>query len=422
MNIEFVNHSSFILEQDNLRIICDPWIEGKTFADSWSLIAKTQFRYEDFSTITHIWFSHEHPDHFSPPNLRSIPEQIRKNITILYHYTKDKKVIDYCKKLQFKDIVELPKQEWVFLSNDLKIRNEPDWGGDSWIAFQSKNRTVLNINDCIFKSDKQLEYVKNIVGDIDVLFTQFSYAKWSGNENEKHKREKEAANKLHDILRQDRILQPKKIVPFASYVWHSHVENFYMNDSINNIDYANDFLLKNCEAKIVVLYPKDNWNIDKNHNSSRSIEFWMKDYHNVISKENLTPTNSVSVEQLKSASDSFTSKLKQKNSVLLNIGRPTFIHLSDHNQVVKFSLNGLSIVKRDMEICDISMTSDAFFYCLSNLWGGSTLRVGGRYYIPKNGNYFSFKFFFQIVSLMNNHGRSFGIKSFIRLAIKKIIR
>jgi L-ascorbate metabolism protein UlaG (beta-lactamase superfamily) len=45
MNIEFINHSSFILEQDNLRIMCDPWVEGKAFAESWSLITKTQFKY-----------------------------------------------------------------------------------------------------------------------------------------------------------------------------------------------------------------------------------------------------------------------------------------------------------------------------------------------------------------------------------------
>jgi len=83
-------------------------------------------------------------------------------------------------------------------------------------------------------------------------------------------------------------------------------------------------------------------------------------------------------------------------------------------------LNGLSIEQRDWERCDISMTSDAFSYCLSNLWGGSTLRVGGRYSIPKYGNYFNFKFFFQIVALMNNHGESFGIKNFTRLAFQKI--
>ena len=88
--IEFVNHASYIIEHGGIRLITDPWIEGTAFNEGWSLIEPTHLQYTDFKDITHIWFSHEHPDHFSPPNLKSIPEELRKNITVLFQYTKDK--------------------------------------------------------------------------------------------------------------------------------------------------------------------------------------------------------------------------------------------------------------------------------------------------------------------------------------------
>src|SRR4051812_15373533 len=69
MTIEFVNHASIIVDHDNIRLLCDPWTEGTAFHNGWSLLAKSKFTFDDYKNITHIWFSHEHPDHFSPPNI-----------------------------------------------------------------------------------------------------------------------------------------------------------------------------------------------------------------------------------------------------------------------------------------------------------------------------------------------------------------
>src|SRR6185503_20468212 len=72
MRLEFVNHSSYVLASSGVRLLCDPWLEGTAFNDGWALLAPSTFSYEDFAGITHLWFSHEHPDHFSPSNLRKI--------------------------------------------------------------------------------------------------------------------------------------------------------------------------------------------------------------------------------------------------------------------------------------------------------------------------------------------------------------
>ena len=116
MKLHFVNHASFLVEQGTLRLICDPWIEGTVFNDGWDLLSPTRSRYEDFRDITHIWFSHEHPDHFNPPNVKKIPEECRSEITVLFQHTNDKKVVRYCEKIGFKEVRELPHGEWIELA------------------------------------------------------------------------------------------------------------------------------------------------------------------------------------------------------------------------------------------------------------------------------------------------------------------
>src|SRR5690606_28781721 len=66
MQIEWVNHASFVVRHEQVALISDPWLFGTAFDDGWSLLSPTRFRPEDFATLTHVWVSHEHPDHFHP--------------------------------------------------------------------------------------------------------------------------------------------------------------------------------------------------------------------------------------------------------------------------------------------------------------------------------------------------------------------
>src|SRR5260370_17639759 len=96
LEIEFINHSGFIVHSVESHLMIDPWIDGLVFNNGWDLIAKTVLNFDDLTRVTHIWFSHEHPDHFHPPSIGKIPESIKKNITVLYQHTQDKRVIYYC--------------------------------------------------------------------------------------------------------------------------------------------------------------------------------------------------------------------------------------------------------------------------------------------------------------------------------------
>jgi hypothetical protein len=421
-NIQFVNHASYILHHDNISLITDPWIEGYAFHDGWSLIEPTKLLYSDFSKITHIWFSHEHPDHFSPQNLRSIPPEVRHNITILFQETKDKKVINFCKQLDFKLCIEL-QTDWYDLSDEVKIINRPHTDGDSWLCIKAGDFTVLNINDCVLENDKQIHKIKNQIKSekIDVLFTQFSYANWVGNKEDKESRRKYAAKKINEIERQVSIFNPVHTIPFASFVWFCHEENFYMNDEINKIDFVFNHLKENLNTIPVILFPDDIWEISTKHDSEASVQKWVNSYNtNIVSEKTVKPLF-IKPEELIKLGNSYVNTLKRNNTKWMYFFlKPSNIYVQDHECSYRLSLQGVERNEIDQDYCDILMSSDSLQYCFKFLWGGATTRINGRYQITKYGKFYNWKLYFQ-TSELNNHGERFGIL-FILDSVYRILR
>jgi L-ascorbate metabolism protein UlaG (beta-lactamase superfamily) len=48
----------------------DPWLKGEAFNESWTLYPQPIVRDEDVARVTHVWISHEHPDHLSIPTIK----------------------------------------------------------------------------------------------------------------------------------------------------------------------------------------------------------------------------------------------------------------------------------------------------------------------------------------------------------------
>jgi hypothetical protein len=233
VRIEFVNHASVILHFGEVHLISDPWLEGTAFNDSWKLLAETRFKYEDFRNITHIWFSHEHPDHFSPPNIQKISAEDRARITVLYRATADRKVVSFCRQLGFKHVIELRPRQWFELGTGLKCLCYP-YHDDSALAVKAGRQVVLNINDCVVRDREAATSLKQLIGNLDVLLTQFSYASYAGETREERRRH--AERKYREMPIQAEVFSPTYVIPFASYVWFCHEENYHMNDGVNRID------------------------------------------------------------------------------------------------------------------------------------------------------------------------------------------
>lgn len=419
MQLEWVNHASFVIHTGSTHLITDPWIEGTAFNNGWRLMSPTKFRYEDFSRITHIWVSHEHPDHFSPPNLKRIPEEFRRRITFLFHWTKDKRVLRVCKSLGFKT-EELPHGETMALAPGIDIVCGPQDLLDSWMAVMAEGKTLLNMNDCVFAEQKDLVAVKDCVGAVDVLASQFSYANWVGNPSDEASHQRHAERKRSEMCRQIRLFQPKWFIPCASYVYFSHVENFYMNQAVNRIGDVYRFVTGELDTPTVVLYPDDKWEVGEPWDSTPSIQRYDADFEAAKAQE---PDKSpvVHLSKLQAVAASMVRKAEVKNNrLLLRALSPSVARLIDLGIDVELSYrDGLKQVTGKQP--DIVISSDSLMYCMAYDWGGNTLEINGRYEVPSSGNIEQFFRIFR-VSQHNSAGEALNLRFIGDKVLTKIRR
>jgi len=384
VRLTWVNHASFLLESDGVRLVCDPWIEGAVFNNGWKHISKTKMGYEDFAGVTHIWFSHEHPDHFFPPNLKKIPESIRRQIQVLFHETRDKRVVRACESLGF-SVRELPDGMPARIAEDFKVINGVNELIDSWLLIFAEGKTVLNLNDCVFPRKPEMQKIKRLAGEVDLLLSQFSYANWVGNPDDVAAQRSHAERKRSEMTAQIRAMQPRQFIPFASYVYFCHAENFFMNGSVNRIGDIHRFVTQELAQDTVVLYPGDEWEVGARRESGEAIRKYEADLSGAQKAEPLTSAQ-VPVSQLQKAMEDLREKCRSKNNFLLiNAMAPAVVRLSDLGVELEVSYRrGIREVKGREP--DLILSSDSLMYCIQTGWGGETLKINGRYEVPAQGN------------------------------------
>jgi UDP-MurNAc hydroxylase len=393
-------------------------MEGTAFNNGWSLVSPTKLSYSDFAGITHIWFSHEHPDHFSPPNLSKIPEEYRRKITVVFHHTKDGRVVKVCKSLGFK-IIELPEERPVEIAPGFSIICGPEGLVDSWMAVTAEGKTVLNMNDCICRRPHQ-ERIKRLVGKVDVLMSQFSYAIWIGNINDHASHKKHADRKRVELANQVRIFQPGTLIPFASYVYFCHAENFYMNKCVNQIGDIYRYGTEELKVPTNVLYPGDEWNLDADWDSTESIRKYDRDLQRALNSAPLTSPK-YELAALRETAREFARQCGYKNNQRLLKAMPAArIHLSDLEKDVEFSFRS-GLTEGVSGPIDISTSSDSLMYCLTKSWGGETLQVNGRYQAPAAGNQSHFFRIFKVFQ-HNSYGTSLNLMFLGNQTLKKARR
>jgi UDP-MurNAc hydroxylase len=423
MKIKFVNHSSFIIEHDGVAIISDPWLEGKVFNNGWDLISKTKMSYDDFKDINFIWFSHEHPDHFYPPNLKLIPADYKKNITVLFQNSIDGRVVNYCRKAGFKEVIELHKGKYFELSSNFKVLCEYFGEGDSWICYKAGDITILNTNDCGIRNLSQANYIKRSVGKVDILLTQFSYAYWVGNKDEGAYRKKIADEKLEWMKFQCDIFEPAVTIPIASYIYFCHEENFYLNDHVNTAEKTYNYLKQHTKTNPVVLYNGDEYTFMQDWDSRAAIENYQKDFREIeLNREDkLVKNNTVPLEELYKQANIFIDNLNSTNSFIVKgLLKTTKIHLSDYNKTFTLSLkNSLREATLNYDNCDVSMTSESLLFCLKYPYGLDTTEINGRLQKPKHGRHSNFYNIFRIDQL-KSRGHKMTAGYLLGVGIRKI--
>ena len=107
MQITLINHACVKLSLGGVTILCDPWLSGPAFNQGWDLLIKTPMSLDAvMEGVTHIWVSHEHPDHFVPKFFVDIAPR-HGALPVLFQETRDKRIKSFLEARGF-DVTELP--------------------------------------------------------------------------------------------------------------------------------------------------------------------------------------------------------------------------------------------------------------------------------------------------------------------------
>lgn len=393
MKITFVNHASTIIETEDVRIITDPWFHGSAFNEGWNLIYENEKKDEEIlNGINFIWISHEHPDHFQPAFFMKNKNYIlENNIKVLFQKTKDNRVKNFLEKQNIQ-VIDMFDGKFLQISKMTKCKMYKAEFYDSSLFVESNNKKYLNINDCQY-TDDELRKIKKECGDIDIFFTQFSYAAWKGGLKFSEYRKQAAEEKLNFLFSQYEIINPKILVPFASFIYFSHKSNKYMNDEINKIEDVVKFL-DNKNVRYKILSPDHCIDFDSEKelrfDDTKCKNFWNTEYNKIDEKKFNEHKKSFDYLELSKFFINFKNKIISKNSLnlmriifkfkFLGIFQPVIINLYDLNQKVKFSFFTEDLEKVNNELPhDADMHSNSLAFIFNNDFGFDTLSVNAMF-------------------------------------------
>ena len=426
VSIEFVNHASFIVEFNGVRIISDPWFFGSAFNDGWRLLCDVPFDLERFREIDYIWISHEHPDHFSPHVLNSIPEEIRRNVTVLFQATKDQKVLDFCSRIGFQTR-ELPHLESIDLAGGLQVICGSVPSDDSWIFYKCGGSGILNLNDCSVDVAGRASTIAEAVGRVDLLLTQFSYAGWNGNAADTDMRRRAAAAKLGAMRAQIQAFQPEWTIPFASFAYFSHEENRHCNDAVNTPHDAAGAVVA-AGSKAVVMYPGDRWAVGAHWENRPALQRYERHYD--LADREFATSVGVSDSELRESARRYVERVRARNNrfllkcirwfPLIGALRPIDMRVPDIDCTYRFSFEGGLVRMASDGSYDVMMSSSSLDYLFRFDWGIDTLMINGRFEAGLSGVKRMKKTF--AVGAINNTGRRLGLRLLLDVAFLRMLR
>ncbi|SHH02796.1 hypothetical protein SAMN05428948_2400 [Massilia sp. CF038] len=425
--LKFVNHASFYIANGESLLLVDPWVEGTVFNNGWRLLDSTTSNAGLIGELaarkcnTFIWFSHEHPDHFSITFIQKLKQAFPGKVTMLYQQTRDRRVLAFLKKNGF-DVIECAPGITITLDRKLSITVYPFAEGDSYCLIQSGKRFILNLNDCPVSTQALCRKVRTsiapVTDKIDILFTQFGYANWVGNPFEPGLRRRAAAEKRERISLQMRTLAPGLTIPFASFVAFCSIENSYLNDYQNSAYTIRQWSsLSQDTENLRFMKPGDSVDLDHAtagntvRMSQAAVAHW--EQLGCMTRPLLPPEPSASLADLKAAFTRYRKVIAAHLPLLphalerLGLIKPLRIHFPDLRLSVRFSYVSGYIALPPGSAFDISMSSSSAVFMFTNEYGFNTTHVNGRFRTANNTALLRFFRFFMPQNMVR---QGYGIR------------
>jgi UDP-MurNAc hydroxylase len=407
--IEFVNHASVLLSDAQSGLLSDPWFFGEVFHQGWSLLTETPAHEicRVLDKTTHIWISHEHPDHFSPAFFKQYRDQILlQGITILFQKTRDGRLASFLRGLDLA-VIELSDGQVFALNPNFSIRIVRCDLYDSALLAQVADKRVFNLNDCPLHNGETLKRFVEKYGQCDVLLTQFSYAAWKGGKEHIEWRQKAARHKLATIEAQINAFAPSACILFASFVRFSNRLNSYMNDAVNHPDHV-VAELAHIPGKTIFFAPGEIQLLGALAQDQGSLDFWRQQFASIGERVLSDYPEGENIDSLKSLFADYQKKICHSNSrfLLTSARRWLPIHpfgqstvkLIDLDITLRIDLLG-KIETVALVSADIALHSSSLAYIFRHEFGFDTLFVNGCFEEVSPGGFERFAKCFAIGNL-----------------------
>jgi UDP-MurNAc hydroxylase len=274
MKVTSLNSASVLIEdnstQENVKILCDPWLVGEEYFGSWGMYPPYEFKSEKFDDVDFIYISHIHPDHCSKKTL----QKLNKKIPVIIHNFPDKSLKFTIESLGF-EVIEVEHNLRIRLKKNVFINIlaadncDPNICGklmgcglletkfgttqiDTMSIIDNEKEVIVNTNDCPFQIAKNTaKIVKSLYSKIDLLLV--GYVKASSYpqtfELEEGEKIKESLVKQEQKLETTKeyidLFEPKYYIPFAGrYTLVGKFSNLNLFRGEPELEYAFEWLKK----------------------------------------------------------------------------------------------------------------------------------------------------------------------------------
>ena len=410
MQIQLISHASVLITCGDIKILTDPWYVNDVFNNSWRLLGTAKLSEKDLKSIQYIWISHEHPDHFNVPTLKSFPDYFKSEVTILFQQNNSHKIFDAMKNWGFQHFQSLGDQQLVSLNSKTTIYCHQAQLGDSCLGVRHEKASLLNINDAEL-TERDCSLILKKFGNVDLILNQFSLAGYSGFRDYAKYLPEFAKEKRVRLENNQKCLNAKLTIPFASFMYFSTVDNQYMNAFHNSPQSIAEYMDQRGLATKFLKLGKtlDTEEIDATEDG---MAFWQEQFVRIDELEYTAPER-VPVEKIREAASQFCETIAGKYPrCLLWMVRPLKIYIPDLKALVLFSLTDKTLELMDsgeafQDEADLIIYSQPLYFGFKFSFGFETLAVSAR--ILVNRKYRSWKIL-KIISILFNkeiflHGR-----------------
>ena len=295
------------------------------------------------------------------------------------------------------------------------------------MLIENENEKILNLNDCEVTSINRAKEVLDVTGKVDVLLTQFSFAAWKGGKLNKKWRKEAAEEKLETMKMQIEYFAPKIVIPFASFIYFSNQENFYLNDAVNNPSEVKK-VLANSIGKIVFMKPKDIMGgANESISSSDAIDYWDALYEE-LPKRKKHSFQLIKEAQINEAFDQYCNRISNNNNITLMricrffspipVFKPIIVEVTDLKSSYEIDYIKRKITRTNMP-STLAMKSEVLYFLFKNSFGFDTMTVNGCFEEGTKGGFTKATKSLAIENL-NNLGIYVNLKLLVNFRIIKL--